>query len=119
MNNKGFTLIELLAVIVILLGIAGVAVANITASLQRNDDRECEREKDIVKNAIKVYFSLNNYDSYNNTVSVRELINRNIIEKESDVSGILETTITIDNGKFVFEYSESDSCYEFFSKANR
>lgn len=59
MNNKGFTLVELLAVIVILLGIAAVSIYNISASLRRNDEQECERQGEILKNAAKIYFSLN------------------------------------------------------------
>ena len=79
MNNKGFTLIELLAVIIILLGIAGVSVVSVTSSLKRNDEKECEREKEIIINAAKVYFSLNE----NNSVTVGELITNNYLDKDN------------------------------------
>ena len=60
MNNKGFTLVELLAVILILTGISLVAVAGISASLGKRDKKECEEQKELAKNAAKIYFSLNN-----------------------------------------------------------
>ena len=58
MNNKGFTLIELLAVIVILSGISLIVVGSISSSLVRRDDRECEEQIALAKNAAKIYFSL-------------------------------------------------------------
>ena len=63
MNNKGFTLVELLAVILILTGITLVAVAGISASLNKRDARECEEQKELAKNAAKIYFSLNDATS--------------------------------------------------------
>ena len=63
MNNKGFTLVELLAVILILTGITLVAVSGISASLNRRDTKECEEQKELAKNAAKIYFSLNNVSS--------------------------------------------------------
>ena len=57
MNNKGFTLIELLAVIIILIGIASVSVFNVSASLKRNQEQECNVQKERVKNAAKIFFS--------------------------------------------------------------
>lgn len=82
MNNKGFTLVELLAVILILIGIAGVSVFGITSSLEKNDKRECERQKEIIENAAKVYFSLNTGD---NEVNVSELVSEGYFD-EDDVS---------------------------------
>ena len=58
-NNKGFTLVELLAVIIILSSIALVAVASVTSSLARRDDKECDEQIELVKNAAKIYFSMN------------------------------------------------------------
>ena len=42
MDNKGFTLVELLAVMVILISISLIAVAGITSSLERRDEKERE-----------------------------------------------------------------------------
>ena len=62
-NNKGFTLVELLAVIVILSSVALVTVASVTASLERREEKECQEQISIAKNAAKIYFSLNNVKS--------------------------------------------------------
>ena len=59
MNRKGFTLVELLAVIVILAGISLIVMSSISASLERRDEKECEEQKELAKNAAKIYFSLN------------------------------------------------------------
>ena len=69
-NNKGFTLIELLAVIVILSGVALVAVASVSSSLENRDKKECEEQVSLAKNAAKVYFSLHDGET---SVSVEKL----------------------------------------------
>ena len=94
MNNKGFTLIELLAVIIILLGIAGVSVVSITSSLERNDKRECERQKEIIINAAKVYFSLNTGVT---EVTVSELISNGYFD-DDDVSKNSSASVEKNNG---------------------
>ena len=58
MNNKGFTLTELLAVILILIGIAAVSIFNVSSALNKNENAECERQKEIILNAAKIYKSL-------------------------------------------------------------
>ena len=95
MNNKGFTLIELLAVIIILLGIAGVSVVSITSSLKRNDQRECKREEELIINAAKVYFSL----SEETNVTLNTLIDNKYL-KDEDISKYDKnnTSITKNNG---------------------
>lgn len=60
MNNKGFTLVELLAVIVILASISLIVMSSISASLEKRDEKECEEQIELAKNAAKIYFSLNN-----------------------------------------------------------
>ncbi len=59
MNRKGFTLVELLAVIVILSGISLIVMSSISASLERRDEKECEEQKELAKNAAKIFFSVN------------------------------------------------------------
>ena len=103
MNNKGFTLIELLAVIIILLGIAGVSVVSVTSSLKRNDEKECEREKEIIINAAKVYFSLNENDS----VTVGELITNNYLDKDNVSRYDNSASVSINN-----EYIFTGECKE-------
>lgn len=60
MNKKGFTLVELLAVIVILASISLIVMSSISASLERRDEKECEEQKELAKNAAKIFFSINN-----------------------------------------------------------
>ncbi len=69
MNNKGFTLIELLAVIVILVSISLIVVSSYSSSLQRREEKECEEQIALVKNAAKIYFSLTD----NTSITIREL----------------------------------------------
>ena len=59
MNRKGFTLVELLAVIVILSSVSLVAVASISTTLNRRDKKEFNEQKQLARNAAKIYFSLN------------------------------------------------------------
>ena len=63
MNNRGFTLVELLAVMIILISISLVAVGNVTDSLVRREEKECEEQKELAISAAKIYFSLNNGDT--------------------------------------------------------
>ena len=59
MNRKGFTLVELLAVIVILSSVSLVAVASISTTLNRREVKEFNEQKQLARNAAKIYFSLN------------------------------------------------------------
>lgn len=94
MNNKGFTLVELLAVIIILLGVAMISVSNVISSLEKNDEQECEKQKDIVINAAKIYFSLNDETE----VTVQTLIDNDYF-KTSDVNKYSSSAkVTKNNG---------------------
>ena len=83
LNNKGFTLIELLAVFVILISVSFVAVGGITASLDKQYERDCENQKDIAISAAKMYFSLDGkgVDQVNG-VTVDTLISKGYVEDE-------------------------------------
>ena len=82
MNRKGFTLVELLAVIVILSGISLVVVSSISSSLGRQKDRECNEQKELAKNAAKIYFSLNEGEA---CVKVSTLKTNNYFSDSSQV----------------------------------
>ena len=69
MNRKGFTLVELLAVIVILSGISLIVVSSVTSSLGRREEKECEEQIQLAKNAAKIYFSMNS----GTTVTIEQL----------------------------------------------
>ena len=79
MNNKGFTLVELLAVMVILITISLVAVGGITSSLTKREDKEKSEQQEIVKNAAKIYFSLN--DDSDKCVSIGTLREEGLISE--------------------------------------
>ena len=80
-HNSGFTLVELLAVIVILGSISLVTVMGITASLERRDVKECEEQVELVKNAAKIYFSLQETGPKNgDTVRVDTLVEAGYID---------------------------------------
>ena len=107
MNNKGFTLIELLAVILILIGIAGVSVVNITASLRRNDEMELEREKELIINAAKIYFSLNDEICVAlNTLIDNEYLKSDDVSKYSGSVGVKKD----DGYQFVSDVREVSGC---------
>lgn len=97
MNNKGFTLVELLAVIVILLGVAMISVSNVISSLEKNDEQECEKQKDIVINAAKIYFSLNDETE----VTVQTLIDNDYF-KTSDVNKYSSSAKVTKNNGYIF-----------------
>ena len=59
LNNKGFTLIEVLAVIVILLIIVGIAIPNISASLDRQTCKTTENKAKLIESAAQFYVSDN------------------------------------------------------------
>ena len=100
MNNKGFTLIELLAVIIILIGIASVSVFNVSASLKRNQEQECNVQKERVKNAAKIFFSLNEYGT-SVSIPVRRLITEGYLE-EDEVNLLLNASVKSLNGGTVY-----------------
>ena len=100
MNNKGFTLVELLAVFIILLGIALIAVGGISSSLEKREERECENEIALAKNAAKIYFSL--HDNVT-SVSISTLKSEDYFNENSDISKLqLADTVTFSSSGYVF-----------------
>ena len=106
MNNLVFTLVELLAVIVILLGIAAVSVFNVSSSLKRNEEQECDRQKEIIKNAAKIYFSLNQNEE---NVSIGELIRVGHLKEDNY---ILSNSVNINYDNSQGTYCFTKSCDE-------
>ena len=101
MNNKGFTLVELLAVILILTGISLVAVAGISASLGKRDKKECEEQKELAKNAAKLYLSLN---SDKDSVTIINLIGDGFLKDPSKNNRLAcDTFILIRNDSIVYD----------------
>ena len=102
-DNKGFTLVELLAVILILIGISLVAVSSISASLERRDRRECQEQIAIVKNAAKMYFSLNE-DSVT-IVTLEQLIAGGYLTEKSKYNRITNGSISKTSSTYQFSGS--------------
>ena len=99
-DNRGFTLIELLAVILILASISLVAVSGISASLERREEKECEEQQQLAKNAAKIYFSLNDGVT---TVKVSELKNGNYFNVNSKTDRLDgESEITIGDSGYIY-----------------
>ena len=120
MNNKGFTLVELLAVIVILSGMSLVVVGSISSSLIKRDQKECEEQIELAKNAAKIYFSLNDVNEVcvktlqdNNYFSGSKKIDRLIIENTSNCSN---SKILIENNQYKYsnEVDKDDENYKSF-----
>ena len=95
MNNKGFTLVELLAVIVILLSVSLVSVYGISSSLNKRDIKECNEEKELAKNAAKIYFSLDGL--YESKVTIEKLKEKNYLKEKTDKLDD-DAEISIENG---------------------
>lgn len=73
LNNKGFTLVELLAVVVILLAISVIAVTNVSASLERNNNQELKSQEKMAISAAKIYFYDNNMMTVGSKVQIKTL----------------------------------------------
>ena len=102
-DNRGFTLVELLAVIVILGSISLVTVMGITASLERRDERECEEQIELAKNAAKIYFSLQDGGPINgNSVTIDTLISAEYIDSDSKVDRLSAGSITLSGGSYTY-----------------
>lgn len=56
LNKKGFTLIELMVVIAILVVIMGIALPNITSSIERSKEKQIEKKIQLIESAAELYF---------------------------------------------------------------
>lgn len=56
LNRKGFTLIELMVVIAILVVIMGIALPNITSSIERSKQKQKEAKIQLIVSAAELYF---------------------------------------------------------------
>ena len=102
MNNKGFTLVELLAVIVILIGISLVAVTTISSSLGRREEKEVIEQRELAKNAAKIYFSLDEYGEEQVTIGT--------LKAEEYFNGESKTTKLDDEDYVKIENNEYKYC---------
>lgn len=56
LNKKGFTLIELMVVIAILVIIMGIALPNITSSIERSKKKQIDNKRQLIESAAELYF---------------------------------------------------------------
>lgn len=110
LNNKGFTLIELLAVFVILISVSFVAVGGITSSLDNQDERDCENQKDIAISAAKMYFSLGgkNVDQSITGVTIKVLREDGYIKSDYKIDFNDNYKIKLYNNKYVLYDTTGD-----------
>ena len=110
MNNKGFTLVELLAVIVILSSMTLVVIASVSTSLIRREEKECEEQMELAKNAAKIYFSLLDDDS-DTDVTVGELKSEGYFSNSQKANRLEDDwKIVYSAGGYVFENEASLVC---------
>ena len=76
LNKKGFTLIELMVVIAILVVIMGLALPNITSSIERSKQKQKESKMQLIVSEAELYFDRYSLKkNSDNGVYVRTLIN--------------------------------------------
>ena len=74
LNRKGFTLIELVAVIAVLVIIMGIALPNITSSIERSKNKQKQAKIELLESAAELYFDRYSTASKINGVKVSTLI---------------------------------------------
>lgn len=79
LNRKGFTLIELMAVIAILVIIMGIALPNITSSIERSKEKQKEQKIKLIKSSAELYFDRHNNS---NKVMISDLIKDGLLTAE-------------------------------------
>ncbi len=82
LNRKGFTLIELMAVIAILVIIMGIALPNITSSIERSKNKQKESKIQLITSAADLYFDRHSTADKTNGVLVSTLIS------DQDIPGV-------------------------------
>ena len=112
LNNKGFTLIELLAVLVILTAIMGIAIPNISSSLERNKAKQDKAKQKLFISAAELYVSNYKNEIYNKGfnecyISLDQLVKEDFLSEESRYDS---------NGKEipgVVVFNKNSSAYRF------
>lgn len=79
LNRKGFTLIELMAVIAILVIIMGIALPNITSSIERSKQKQKESKMQLIVSEAELYFDRYSSKESSDGVYVQTLINEQSI----------------------------------------
>ena len=82
LNKKGFTLIELMVVIAILVIIMGIALPNITSSIERSKQKQIDNKRQLIVSAGELYFDRYKKANRNSGVTLRELVSKEFLTSE-------------------------------------
>lgn len=82
LNRKGFTLIELMAVLAVLVIIMGIALPNITSSIERSKQKQKDAKIELLTSAAELYFDRHSSLDKANGVFISTLIS------DQDIPGI-------------------------------
>lgn len=85
LDNRGFTLVELLAVVAIIVIIMGIAIPNISSSIERSNAKKDKAMEKVIKSAGELYVS-----KYKSTIlekSQRCYINVSTLIEEGYLNG--------------------------------
>ena len=94
LNRKGFTLIELMAVIAILVIIMGIALPNITSSIERSKQKQKEAKIELLKSEAELYFDRHLGDP---TVSKTTGVSVYLLISEQEIPGITTEDVCEDD----------------------
>lgn len=100
LNRKGFTLIELMAVIAILVIIMGIALPNITSSIERSKQKQKDAKIELITSAAELYFDRHSSENKTNGVKASTLIS------EQEIPGIKIEDIC-DNTSCCVKYTDN------------
>ena len=110
LNRKGFTLIELMAVVAILIIIMGIALPNITSSIERSKEKQKQSKIELVTSAADLYFDRHSSASKTNGVKVSTLISDQDIPgiEIEDICDNTSCCVKLISNKYEFKDSNSD-----------
>jgi len=110
LNRKGFTLIELMVVIAILVVIMGIALPNITSSIERSKQKQIESKRKLIESAAELYFDRHRSYDKSKGVYVSELKREKLVTN-SETEGTCEV-FAIDDGDCCIKYDSGEYQFE-------
>lgn len=116
LNKKGFTLIELMVVIAILVVLMGLALPNITSSIERSKQKQIDNKRKIIISAGELYFDKHKNLTKTNGVKTGTLVNEGLL-KDVEIEGTCpgwddtECCVYYYNGDYIFN-SDGDDCFD-------
>ena len=109
LNRKGFTLVELMAVIAILIIIIGIALPNITSSIERSKNKQKDAKKELIISSAELYFDRHSTADKTNGVNVSDLI------AEQEIPGIELEDVCTNTSSCCVRYDNVTFKYEIVS----